>query len=323
MTVNPSPLLISGTCPLPEAKIGTPYLQRFTASGGSAPYSFRVDGRLPGGLTLAGNGTLAGTPLAAGDADFEIEVQDSLGRSVSKACTLVSSVPDIPTFRMNTIPATMNAAVAGPAITVDLSQPYSLPIQGELVLTSEADTGSFDNPINRPDPRVRFANGQRTVPFTIQPGSRQIATQIVSTGTVAGSTTVKLANVRIAGIPVYTLPVPRQFRVVRQAPVITDACYAPATGGLNVVVTGYSTTRQLTNATVTLTPLAGGVERSMTIDVAGSGYDYFSTDEAVRNGGAFTLTLPFSIQGGETNGPTLELANASGSTSVRSLQRCR
>ena len=323
VTVNPSPLQISGACPLPDAKVGTPYLQRFTASGGSAPYSFRVDGRLPGGLTLASNGTLAGTALASGNTEFEIEVQDSLGRSVSKACALVSSVPDIPTFRMSTVPATMSAAVAGPAITVDLSQSYSLPIQGELVLTAEANTGSFDNPINRADPRVRFVNGLRVVPFTMQPGARQISTQIVSTGTVAGSTTVKLANVRIAGMPVYELPTPRQFRVARQAPVITDACYVPVTGGLNIVVTGFSTTRQLANATVTLTPASGGTERSMTIDVAGSGYDYFSTDEAVRNGGAFTLTLPFAIEGGDTNNASLELTNASGSTSVRSVQRCR
>ena len=61
----------------------------------------------------------------------------------------------------------------------------------------------------------------------------------------------------------------------------------------------------------------------MTIDVSGSAYDYFSTDEAVRNGGAFTLTLPFTIQGGDINGASLELTNASGSTTVRSVPQCR
>ena len=323
VTVNPTALQISGTCPLPEAKIGSTYLQRFTASGGSAPYTFRVDGRLPSGLTLASNGTLSGTPLAVADVDFEVEVEDSLSRAVSKACRLTVNLPELPAIRMTQMPVTMNPAATGPAITVELAQTYSLPIQGEIVLTSEADTGSFDNPVNRPDPRVRFSNGLRVVPFTIQPGSRQVATQIVSTGTVAGQTTVKLANVRSAGVPIYSLPSPRQFKVQRSAPVITDACYAPVTGGLNVVVTGYSTTRQLNNATVTLTEASGGSQRTMTIDVSGSAYDYFSTDEAVRNGGAFMLTMPFGLEGGDITGASLELTNANGSVTARSVQRCR
>jgi hypothetical protein len=90
-----------------------------------------------------------------------------------------------------------------------------------------------------------------------------------------------------------------------------------------MTITGYSTTRQITNATVTLTSAGGGPEHTMTVDVAGSGYDYFSTDEAVRNGGAFTLTLPFAIQGGEITEASLELTNAIGGTTVRDVQRCR
>jgi hypothetical protein len=322
VTVNPTALQISGTCPLPEAKVGSTYLQRFTASGGSAPYSFRVDGRLLSGLTLSSNGTLSGTPAAIGDADFEIEVEDSQGRLVSKACRLTASLPDVPVIRMTQMSATMNAAANGPTVMVELAQPYSLPIQGDIVLTAEADTGSFDNPVNRPDPRVRFSNGLRVVPFTIPPGSRQVATQVVSTGTVASLNTVNLANVRSAGVPIYTLPTPRQFKVQRAAPVITDSCYAPVAGGVSVVVTGYSTTRQLTNATVTLTSAATATERTMTLDISGSAYDYFSTDEAVRNGGAFTLTLPFALEG-DIGSASLELTNANGSVIARSLQRCR
>jgi hypothetical protein len=60
----------------------------------------------------------------------------------------------------------------------------------------------------------------------------------------------------------------------------------------------------------------------MTLDISGSAYDYFSTDEAVRNGGAFTLTVPFTIEGGDVSGASLELSNASGSA-ARAVQRCR
>jgi hypothetical protein len=274
-------------------------------------------------LEMGATGALAGTPLAVSDNDFEVEVRDGQGRSVSKACALAVKLPDLPAFRLSSIPVTMNAASVGPAVTVELSQPYSLPIQGDIVLTSEADTGSLENNVNRDDPRVRFSNGQRVVPFTIPAGARQISTQVVSTGTVASSTVIKLVNVRIAGVPVYTLPSPRQFRVARTAPVITNACFTPAAGGVNVVVTGYSSTRQITNASVVLTAASGAPERSMTVDVSGSAYDYFASDEAVRNGGGFTLTLPFTVEGGELGSASLELTNASGSTAVRSLQRCR
>ena len=47
LAIAPSPLVIVGTCPLPQARVGAPYLQRFTASGGVAPYRFRLDGALP------------------------------------------------------------------------------------------------------------------------------------------------------------------------------------------------------------------------------------------------------------------------------------
>jgi hypothetical protein len=49
---------------LPNGEINVPYNQTFTASGGSAPYSFTLpEGQLPLGLTLDGStGTLSGTP---------------------------------------------------------------------------------------------------------------------------------------------------------------------------------------------------------------------------------------------------------------------
>ena len=71
------------------------------------------------------------------------------------------------------------------------------------------------------------------------------------------------------------------------------------------------------------TPGSAAQERSFTVDVAGSGYDYYSTDESIRNGGAFTLTIIFTIEGSEVNAVSLELTNSAGSTTVQSVQRCR
>ena len=166
-------------------------MQRFTATGGNAPYRFRLDGTLPSGLELASDGTVRGMPVAASDSEFEIEAIDASGRSVPKRCSLRASLPEFPTFRIDAIPATLAAAANGPTVRLELSHAYSLPMQGEFVLYAEADTGSFEPVINQPDPRVRFTNGERRLRFTIPAGTTQATAPIVSTGTVASLVTVR------------------------------------------------------------------------------------------------------------------------------------
>ena len=62
---------------LPGATVGTGYSQSFTASGGTAGYTYaRTLGTLPTGLTLSG-GTLSGTPTAIGTFNFDITATDS------------------------------------------------------------------------------------------------------------------------------------------------------------------------------------------------------------------------------------------------------
>lgn len=68
-----------------QIKTNTAYSRTLTASGGMAPYSFRVvGGNLPSGLTLSSSGVLSGeawsikTPT---DADLTIEAVDKNGRS--------------------------------------------------------------------------------------------------------------------------------------------------------------------------------------------------------------------------------------------------
>ncbi len=62
---------------LPGATVGTGYSQSFTASGGTAGYTYaRTLGTLPTGVTLSG-GTLSGTPTAIGTFNFDITATDS------------------------------------------------------------------------------------------------------------------------------------------------------------------------------------------------------------------------------------------------------
>lgn len=50
------------------------------ATGGVSPYSWSISaGTLPGGLTLGGDGNIAGTPTSAGTFRFTVQVADSAG----------------------------------------------------------------------------------------------------------------------------------------------------------------------------------------------------------------------------------------------------
>ena len=322
LPIAPSPLVITGTCPMPQARLGSAYLQRFTASGGVAPYRFRLDGALPAGLELSPDGTVRGIPLAAGETDFEIEAVDAQGWSIPKSCSIQSSLPELPTFRLSGLPSTAAPATTGPVAAMELSHAYSLPVQGEFVLTIEPDTGSVDPAINRADPRVRFANGEQRLRFTIPAGTVRTTAPIVSTGTVAGLVTVRAMNLSVAGQQILTPPTPGQFRIARAIPAITDACLATSATATEVRITGYSTTRQLGRAEFTYT--AGTQQQTASVDVSGSAAEYFTSDLSVRNGGAFTLSVPLTIEGTGTLQPnTVTLSNAVGTTAAKTVAACR
>lgn len=62
---------------LPTAVLGADYGVVLRAAGGRPPYRFRrIDGRLPDGLALALDGTIAGTPSASGVGVFTVELRD-------------------------------------------------------------------------------------------------------------------------------------------------------------------------------------------------------------------------------------------------------
>src|SRR5262249_14111652 len=76
---------------LPDGAYGAAYSPTtLTATGGTgAGYTFAVTaGALPGGLTLAANGTLSGTPTAAGAFPFTVQAKDSGGFTGSQGYTL-------------------------------------------------------------------------------------------------------------------------------------------------------------------------------------------------------------------------------------------
>jgi hypothetical protein len=77
MTVTGPPISITTTS-LANATIAVSYSGSVQATGGVPPYAFSViTGSLPAGLSLAADGTITGTPTAAGTSNFTVQVTDA------------------------------------------------------------------------------------------------------------------------------------------------------------------------------------------------------------------------------------------------------
>jgi len=75
------------TAPLPTAwEVGLPFSAKLTPSGGSGTYTIALgSGALPTGLTLGPDGTISGTPSAAGVFTATVRFTDSEGRTLDYA----------------------------------------------------------------------------------------------------------------------------------------------------------------------------------------------------------------------------------------------
>jgi hypothetical protein len=70
--------IIPGPLNPATATVGEPYSAIITASGGVPPLQFSIaSGALPDGLSLSGGGAVSGTPTAAGDFVFGVQVHDA------------------------------------------------------------------------------------------------------------------------------------------------------------------------------------------------------------------------------------------------------
>ena len=106
--------------PLPNATVNAPYSQTFIASGGTAPYSYKIAAQ-PNLQSQSGatnglrfdptTGTLSGTPISAGTYAFTIEATDANQCRGVRAYTLVVNPPVCPAIAI--APAALPAGSAG------------------------------------------------------------------------------------------------------------------------------------------------------------------------------------------------------------------
>lgn len=109
------PILISNES-FPGATTGVLYRQTLNISGGRAPYTVRVLGALPPGLSISGAERIEGTPTAPGSYTFSLQVADIAGSTAIKTFTLVVA----------------NLRYSGPApISLHADEPARFPLPAE------------------------------------------------------------------------------------------------------------------------------------------------------------------------------------------------
>lgn len=96
VSVLPAPVVPQGT--LPVARVGQAYeatLPAAIAEGDDVTYALDEGSALPAGLTLADDGTIAGTPTTFGVASFDVTATDEFGTSEPETFTIEVQAPPV------------------------------------------------------------------------------------------------------------------------------------------------------------------------------------------------------------------------------------
>jgi hypothetical protein len=123
LTSGPSALQVATTS-LPDANWNNPYQAVLAGQGGTPVYAWTLlSGSLPPGLTLAQNGTLSGTPAAAGVYSFTVRATDKLGVTADKALVLTAQSNGSTTLFPEA--ANFTTAIASGVLTVGNPDPWT------------------------------------------------------------------------------------------------------------------------------------------------------------------------------------------------------
>jgi hypothetical protein len=309
-----APLSITTSSPLPSGLAGSPYSVAFVANGGTGGNAWSVSsGSLPQNLALSAAGILAGTPTLGGSFSFTVRVADNTGQTAAKAFTLAVSLPATPSLSITGLTDTA-APAAQPLFNLELSSAYALPITGRMTLSFVPDAV---NPSD--DPGKQFSTGGRVLDFTIAAGNTRAFSTLpgLQTGTVAGNITVTVTSLSAAGVSI--LPpnaLVQAVRVPRSVPVITSVRVVRTGNGFDVQITGYSTPRQVTQATFIFKAAPGGnlETNQLTVESQSIFTTWYTSASSVQFGSSFLYTQPFSVQGSiaDIESVTVVLSNSVG-----------
>jgi hypothetical protein len=318
-TVNPVPLTIT-TNSLPNATAGSAYSQAFAAIGGVSPYTWSVAlGTLQPGLSLSAAGVLSGTPTQGGTSNFTVRVADAQGSIATKVFTLTVTVPSATLSITGKELTDIVSPALQPAFDVQLSAAYPLTITGTMTLTFRQNAIYPSD-----DPAIQFSGGGRTLNFTIPAGQLSAFPTnppSVQTGTVAGQIDLTVISLFAGGQNITPANPPvRSMTIARLAPKINSVQVVKVGGGFNIVVTGYSTPRQVIQADFTFTPAAGAKLQTtpVTVIVESVFIIWYTGTTSPLYGSQFLYTQPFTVQGNVSDiaSVSVTLAHSTGTSTA-------
>jgi hypothetical protein len=203
------------------------------------------------------------------------------------------NLPALPEFTLIGLGSTVNPAEQLP-IGLSINSTFPLAVTGQLVLTFSPDSGSGDS-------TIQFSSGGRTVDFGIAAESTSISLPDVAlqTGTVAGTIRISV-RLQTGGADITPNPAPVfTARVDRVAPRIRTARMSRSGSTLTVEITGFSTPREVTQATFRFRASAGNSLRAseITVPVEDLFSRYFQDSASAQFGSQFVFTQPFTVDG--------------------------
>ena len=155
--------------------------------------------------------------------------------------------------------------------------------------------------------------------FTVPAGSTTIPQVALQTGTVAGTITVTLA-LTAAGVDVTPAGVsPITLVIAPAVPVITSVSFTNSnTGLITIVITGFSNTREVTQASFVFTGTGAKSLGASTVDIPVTGLfsPWYGSADSDAFGSEFTYTQNFQLSrpDDKITGASVILANSIGTS---------
>jgi hypothetical protein len=310
-TLHVTSLLIT-TQTLPGGTTGSTYSASVAASGGTKPYTF--SGSLPSNLTIdPASGAISGTPTVSGTVQITVTVTDSASpkATATKTFNVAFALPSLPPLTFGGVGDTGSPGTQ-PALQLTLGAGFPVDITGTLKLTFSADKGGGNNP------EVKFSNGATSLPFRIPANSTSIPNLQLQTGTVAGVITITVA-LAVGSTDITPTPVPKKLITVSAAPPTIVSVVATRTAtGFTVVVTGFSTTVDVSQAIFQFSGTSGLQTTSLTVPVGTLFGGFYQTATPGPTGSQFVYTQPFTVSGNlqAVTSVSVTMVNSSGNSQV-------
>jgi large repetitive protein len=296
---------------LPAGTVGAAYSAGLSATGGVVPYHW--SGSLPEGLTVDDSGSITGRPTATGTFSVSVQVRDSAqpnASTASRSLSITIAAPELTSVNITGLPDNP-APGQQPRITLDTGSPVPVDINGTVALTFASNAANSAD-----DPAIQFSTGGRSATFTIPAGQNQAVFRtsdvLIQTGTVAGTITIT-TTLTSGGNPVScSCALVRTLTIPRTPPVISSVRVNRTANGFSLVITGFSSTREVTRGVFRFSGTANLQTNEVIFPLTDVFNNYFRTSSQV--GGQFVLTMPFVIQGesGAVNSVSVILSNAQG-----------